>query len=311
MSLAIETVGLSKTYSGGVEALTDLNMQVKSGESLGFLGPNGAGKTTTIQILLNLIRQSRGMVYLFEQNIAGREREVLKDVGALVGMPGYYKSLTPDDILSHVGRVFGMSQSLIRKRSTEVLDLVGIKDVRNRKVGKFSTGMKRRMGIAQILVHDPSLIILDEPTNGLDPKGVREVRDLINEINKEGKTIFMTTHNLTEADEISTRVIFLDKGRKIGDQPLKELRKQLGSRNIEVKFLRDLTSSELDALTDINSVTEVDIGDEIHLRYEGNGDTTYRILQELVNNDYPVNYFRPMTLSLEDIYLKLYKEDNS
>lgn len=311
MSLAIETVGLSKTYSGGVEALTDLNMQVKSGESLGFLGPNGAGKTTTIQILLNLIRQSRGMVYLFEQNIAGREREVLKDVGALVGMPGYYKSLTPDDILTHVGRVFGMSRSLIRKRSTEVLDLVGIKDVRNRKVGKFSTGMKRRMGIAQILVHDPSLIILDEPTNGLDPKGVREVRDLINEINKEGKTIFMTTHNLTEADEISTRVIFLDKGRKIGDQPLKELRKQLGSRNIEVKFLRDLTSSELDALTDIDSVTEVDIGDEIYLRYEGNGDTTYRILQELVNNDYPVNYFRPMTLSLEDIYLKLYKEDNS
>ncbi len=309
MTYAVETIGLSKTFSGGVKALKNLDIQVREGESLGFLGPNGAGKTTTIQILLNLIKPSKGVVKLFDQNTLGRERELLKNVGALVGMPGYYKSLTPDDILSYVGRVFRMNKSVVQKRSNEVLDLVGLKDARRRKVGTFSTGMKRRMGIAQILVHDPDLIILDEPTNGLDPKGVREVRDLIKKINKEGKTIFMTTHNLTEVDEISSRVIFLNHGEKIGDRDLGELRKQLGSKSIEIKFLRDLTDKETERLAEINHVKDIEVTDSIYLRYEGNGETTYEILRDLVQLGLPINHYRPMTLALEDIYLMLYKEE--
>ncbi|MCH8908769.1 MAG: ABC transporter ATP-binding protein [Candidatus Heimdallarchaeota archaeon] len=306
MTLAIETIELSKTYNGEVEALRELSMQVKTGESIGFLGPNGAGKTTTIQILLNLIKPTSGEVYLFDEPVIGQERFVLNKIGALVGMPGYFDKLSPDEFLNYTARTFKMNKKESTIRIKEVLELVGLADVRFKKVGTFSTGMKRRLGIGQILIHDPELIILDEPTSGLDPKGVREVRDLIKEINKQGKTIFMTTHNLAEVDEISERVLFLKKGQKIADEQISDMRKRLGSKQIELKFSRELEEADLDAISSISGVKSVFKGDNYFIEYTGEILETQSILSSLVAKDLPVYSYAPKTLTLEDIYLKIF-----
>lgn len=308
MSTVLETIDLSKTYSGGVEALKSLNLKIQKGESLGFLGPNGAGKTTTIQIILNLLKPSSGKVRLFDQPMQGQERELLRDVGALVGMPGYYDRITADDILNYVARTFKMDKRETTIRKNEVLDEVGLTHARYRKIGTFSTGMKRRLSVAQILIHDPEFVILDEPTNGLDPKGVREVRDLIRNINKMGKTVFLTTHNLTEADEINDRVIFLDKGVVVGDEKLTDLKRKLGSRQIEIKTLQPLNDSQLKFIESIDHVVNITKADKLLVEYEGDQSNINSILNDLVQEKLPVYSFTPKTLTLEDIYLKIFNE---
>ena len=195
-------------------------------------------------------------------------------------------------------------------RIKEVLEDVGLTESRFRKVGGFSTGMQRRLGVAQILVHDPELIFLDEPTNGLDPKGVREVRDLIKSLNKTGKTIFMTTHNLNEADEISKRVVFLNHGKKIGDQLITELRNSVGSKQVELKFLKPLTTSQKETIQSIDKVKGYFETDSTFLEYDGDLDTTYDILKSILAEEIPLYTFNPRTLTLEDIYLKLFGSES-
>ncbi len=306
MTTVIETVDLGKTYNGSVEALKSLNMTVSAGESIGFLGPNGAGKTTTIQILLNLIRATTGEAFLFGEPMEGQARRLLQNVGALVEMPGFYEQLTPEDTLRYVCRTYGMSKADTTVRIKEVLDEVLLGDVRFKKVGTFSTGMKRRLGIAQVLVHDPQLLIFDEPTNGLDPRGVREMRDLIKSINRSGKTIFLTSHNLTEVNDISERVVFLDHGVKVADEHVHDLKSRLGSKLIEVKFLRPLTTSELETLHGLEHVTNVTQPDQTIIEYDGEVDTTADILQSMTNEALPVYSFAPRSMTIEDMYLSIF-----
>ena len=306
MSNAIETVELSKTYKGGVQALTGLNMKVQQGESVGFLGPNGAGKTTTIQILLNLIRPTSGEAFLFEQDMSGQERELLQRVGALVEIPGFYDNLTVDDILQYVCKVYRLDKKTTVENIKNVLELVRLEDVRFKKLGTFSTGMRRRFGLAQVLVHDPDLIILDEPTLGMDPKGVREIRDMIREINKQGKTVFMTSHNLTEVSEISERVIFLNKGHNIGDYSIADINDMLGSRAIETKFLRPLKQEEISAISSVDGVAKFHYGKQSFLEYEGELQDTHEILKKIVNKGVPLYSFTPKTMTLEMLYLQLF-----
>ena len=306
---AIETMNLSKTYkSGGVKALQNLNLKVKRGDSLGYLGPNGAGKTTTIQILLNLIRPTEGDAYLFGESIIGQERKVLKNIGALVEIPGFYEYLTPKQILRHILKLYDTPRREINPKITEVLEKVQIAEVENKRIGTFSTGMKRRLSIAQTLVHDPELIILDEPTIGLDPKGVREMRDMIKQLNKDGTTIFLTSHNLTEVAEISDRVVFLKEGVKIKDENMSHLQKQMNSKLIDVKCLNPLTEKEKDIVNSIAGVTNLSNGT---IEYEGALDTAHSIMKEITNNDISLYSFTPRAMTLEDLYLQLYKEESS
>lgn len=305
---AIETMNLSKTYKGGVKALQGLDLKVKSGDSLGYLGPNGAGKTTTIQILLNLIRPTEGNAYLFGESIIGQERKVLKNIGALVEIPGFYEYLTPKQTLRHILKLYDTPRREIDPKITEVLKKVQIDHVENKKIATFSTGMKRRLSIAQTLVHDPELIILDEPTIGLDPKGVREIRDMIKQLNKDGTTIFLTSHNLTEVAEISDRVVFLKEGVKIKDENMANLTKQMNSKLIDVKCLTPLTERQKDIVNSIAGVTNLDSGT---IEYEGTIDTAHTIMKEITNNDIPLYSFTPRAMTLEDLYLQLYKEESS
>ncbi|OLS23646.1 MAG: putative ABC transporter ATP-binding protein YxlF [Candidatus Heimdallarchaeota archaeon LC_2] len=307
----IETLNLSKKFKGNVEALKSLNLIIKSGESVGYIGPNGAGKTTTIQIILNLIRATTGEVYLFGEKLNGNSKQHLSRIGALVEIPGFYEYLTPIQFLNHVCRIHRIEKKEIDSQILNTLNLMKLKEVANEKIGSFSTGMKRRLAIAQVLVHDPDLIILDEPTNGLDPKGVREVRDIIKKLHKSGKTIFISSHNLTEVSEIAERVIFLNKGKIIEDANMSSLRDRIKSTHIEIHFTGDLSNHQKETIRKIPGIINVDFSRITSVEYSDLKQNPETILQELIKKDLMISSFMPRKMTLEDLYLQLYGSEES
>ncbi|MHA2168371.1 MAG: ABC transporter ATP-binding protein [Candidatus Kariarchaeaceae archaeon] len=307
----IQTNNLSKTYNGDVQALKSLNLTIQEGESVGYVGPNGAGKTTTIQILLNLIRPTRGGFSLFGKIIKGHSKDIFRQIGALVEIPGFYDYLNPDQILTFICRIYRVPKDVIDSKISDTLKLVRLGEVRYEKVGSFSTGMRRRLAIAQVLVHDPLLIILDEPTSGLDPKGVREVRDIIKNLNKMGKTIFISSHNLTEISEIAERIIFLNKGEVIEDTQMSALHGMIKSRRIGVKFKGDLSSNQKETLENIPEIENIEYDKLVFIDYKESVEDPEVILQKLVSMKFAISSFTPQTMTLEDLYLNLYAKEET
>ena len=211
----ISTDGLVKRFKD-VDAVAGIDLRVPNGGVYGFLGPNGAGKTTTIRILLGLMRPSRGTASLFGEPVAPG-RPVLDRVGALVERPAFYPYLTAIDNLRLVGYLRGMTDARLRTAVPEVLDRVGLNSAAARKVGRFSTGMRQRLGIGAALLDRPQLVILDEPANGLDPNGVVDVRRLITALARDGATIFLSSHVLPEVEQLCNRVAILQAGRIVAE----------------------------------------------------------------------------------------------
>jgi ABC-2 type transport system ATP-binding protein len=211
----LETRGLVKRF-GDVNAVDGVDLRVFGGGVYGFLGPNGAGKTTTIRMLLALIRPTRGASLLFGEPVASGTA-ALRRVGALVERPAFYPYLTAIDNLRVVGTARGMTREALASRAAEALDRVGLSEVARRKAGRFSTGMRQRLGIATALLDRPELVILDEPTNGLDPNGVVDVRELIAALAREGTTMFLSSHVLPEVEQLCDRVAILQRGRIIAE----------------------------------------------------------------------------------------------
>jgi ABC-type multidrug transport system ATPase subunit len=209
----IELKDLSKRFKD-VEAVHRLNLNVQRGDVFGFLGPNGAGKSTTIRMMLSLIRPTEGEIFIFGKNLRSHRDEILRRIGAIIEKPDFYNYLSAYKNIEIFGRMSGCDTS--KTKIMESLDLVGLSSRYNSKVKTFSFGMKQRLGIAQALLHDPELIILDEPTTGLDPQGVKEVRELITHLSKDrGKTIMLSSHILYEVELVATRMIIISKGKKI------------------------------------------------------------------------------------------------
>lgn len=210
MEKVIEVNGLTKKYKNLV-AVNNLNLNVYKGDVFGFLGPNGAGKSTTIRMLLSLISPTSGSIKIFGKSLNKNRIEILRNIGAIVEKPDFYLYLTAYKNLELLGKISGTDIS--KEKIMQVLELVGLKERYNSKVKTYSHGMKQRLGIAQALLHDPELIILDEPTTGLDPQGIKEIRELIIYLSREkGKTIFLSSHILKEIEIIATRMIIIDKG---------------------------------------------------------------------------------------------------
>ena len=207
-NLAIETVGL--TYNFGAQTVVkNLSLQVPIGSIYGFLGPNGAGKTTTIKILLNLLKSPSDQVFIFGKDITTHRIASLKRMGALVEQPAIYGHLTGKENLLNRCLLLGIKKSKV----TEMLSIVGLADAANKKAGKYSLGMKQRLGIALALVSDPELLLLDEPTNGLDPNGIIEIRNLMIDLTtKHNKTILVSSHLLAEIERTATHVGIINKG---------------------------------------------------------------------------------------------------
>jgi ABC-type multidrug transport system ATPase subunit len=221
MNQVIRVQQLSKRY-GDFNAVQDLSFSVNQGDVYGFLGQNGAGKSTTIRMLLDLIRPTCGSIELFGLSLKTHRREILQNVGAVIERPDLYTFLTGMENL----RLFaGMSGSRISEQKIkQVLSLVGLAERGNDRVSKYSLGMKQRLGIAVALVHEPELLILDEPTNGLDPQGIADIRRLIQTLStQEGKTILVSSHLLSEVEQIANRMLILDKGKAIAEGSVQEL----------------------------------------------------------------------------------------
>jgi ABC-type multidrug transport system ATPase subunit len=206
----IEVQGLTKQFKD-VLAVNNLDLNVYRGDVFGFLGPNGAGKSTTIRMLLSLIKPTGGSIKIFGKPLEKDRKDILRKIGAIVEKPDFYLYLPAYKNLEILGKISGTDVS--RKRIMEILELVGLEKRYKSKVKTFSHGMKQRLGIAQALLHDPDLIILDEPTTGLDPQGMKEIRDLIIHLSKDrGKTIFLSSHILPEVELVANRIIIISKG---------------------------------------------------------------------------------------------------
>lgn len=234
----IDLHNLTKSYASGwpgrppFVGLDGLSLTVGHGEIFGFLGPNGAGKTTTIKILMGLVRPTSGSALLLGRpagDVATRRR-----VGFLPESPYFYDYLTAEEFLTFYGRLAGLAHAVINERIHELLQLVGLVDARTRQLRKFSKGMLQRIGLAQALIHDPELVILDEPMTGLDPVGRKQVRDLILSLRDRGKTIFFSTHILHDVEMICDRVGVVMKGKLIASGRVDELMQRNHTQSVEV-----------------------------------------------------------------------------
>lgn len=229
---------LTKSYASGwpgrppFVALDGLSLRVGRGEIFGFLGPNGAGKTTTLKILLGLVRATSGTALLLGRP-AG-DVETRRRIGFLPESPYFYDYLTAEEFLRFYGRLAGLSHVTIAQRVNELLRLVGLVEARARQLRKFSKGMLQRIGLAQALIHDPELVILDEPMTGLDPIGRKQVRDLILSLRDRGKTIFFSTHILHDVEMICDRVGVVIKGRLLASGRVDELVRQDHTQSVEI-----------------------------------------------------------------------------
>ena len=221
MDEIVQVLHLSKQFTE-VKAVNDLSFSVKKGEVYGFLGQNGAGKSTTIRMLLTLIKASSGSIHIFGKELRSHRREILQQIGAIIEKPDLYKYLTALQNIQIMSRLSGIKKT--RQELMQQLEKLGIAERANSKVKTFSQGMKQRLGIACALIHDPRLIILDEPTNGLDPQGIADVRNLIMHLSKEeGKTVFVSSHLLSEIELIADSMLIIDNGKKIAEGKVSDL----------------------------------------------------------------------------------------
>jgi len=220
MSSLIKTQNLNFSFSTGIKTLNDVNLDVPKGSIYGFLGPNGAGKTTTLRLLLGLLRNQQGIIEIFNKQFASHRLEILRKLGSLIEQPSLYLHLTAKENLDIYRRIYKCDRSRIQ----EVLKTVGLENTGKKKVKQFSLGMKQRLSIAVALLHQPELLILDEPTNGLDPNGIIEVRELMKKLNKEhGTTVLVSSHILNEVEKMATHVGIIHKGRMLFQGRLHEL----------------------------------------------------------------------------------------
>ena len=291
----LEIKHLEKSF-GSFKAVNDISLHVNKGDIYGFLGPNGAGKSTTLRMVLGLIKPNKGEILISNKSIEGNGRKFLNNIGALIEKPDFYKNLSA---LDNLKILFKMSQLKNKNRISEVLNEVNLWDKRNQKVGGYSQGMKQRLGIAQTLLHQPSLIILDEPSNGLDPQGQAAMRNLILRINKEmGITIIISSHILSEIEKIANRMVVINKGHKILEGNVKELMaKELLKVNFKTESLEDLS----DLLSNKKIDFEVRNKNIIALINEEN---IPLVIEDIVKNNISILEVRQMR-TLEELFLGL------
>ena len=310
MEYAIRTENLAKTFGKTFKALDGVSLNIKRGEVVGYVGPNGAGKTTTIKILTGLIRPTSGHAYVNDVDVAARPRDALRTIGALIEVPGVYDYLTPHEMLTYFGRVYGMRRDLIDRRIKETLELVRLPDWEHKKTGTFSTGMLRRLAIAKAILHKPDILILDEPVLGLDPKGILEVRELLRQFRSEGMTVFLSSHLLSEVAEVCDSVIFLDKGKVISSDSIESIGQRMDHGVVAVRFLRPLSPQDTERLRSIDLIKSIDVKNSTaRLHYDGKPESSVQILRLLVSLNLDVVSFASEGVGLEDYYVSVMSDE--
>lgn len=302
MEYVVETRNLSKRF-GKETAVKEIDLKIPKGEIYGFLGPNGSGKTTTIRMLLGLMKPTSGTIHLFQQNLVKKRIEILKNVGSLVENPSYYPHLTAFENLEALRKIHGLPQHRIK----EVLEIVRLSNVADKKVKGFSLGMKQRLGIAAALLHNPKLLILDEPTNGLDPSGIIEIRELIKRLPSEyGMTVLISSHLLSEIDQIATTVGIVTKGKLIFQDSIKVMR-MYASEN--VRFTVSDSKKAWKSL--INSAIKAELTQGKILLKNGSNENVAEAVRVLVHEGHSIYRIEEEKKSLEEIFLQMTKEESA
>ncbi|MFO7321362.1 MAG: ATP-binding cassette domain-containing protein [Chloroflexota bacterium] len=302
-SLAIETHQLSRRF-GSITAVNDINLAVRRGTVYGFLGPNGAGKTTTIRMLLGLIQPNAGRICLLDKPLRRNDRSPLRRVGALVEAPSLYGHLTGRENLEVTRRLLGAP----REQISRVLDIVRLQDVADRRVSQYSLGMKQRLALALTLLGEPELLILDEPTNGLDPAGIHEIRDLIREFPRRyGITVFLSSHLLSEVEQVADAIGIIHRGRLMFQGSLDELR---ALREPHLAVGVDQTEAALGLLREAGYVVQGSPNGVIHVD-ANNATDAAELNRYLVTRGVAVHHLSLQQRSLEDIFLSLTGESHA
>lgn len=302
MDHVVITKGLTKSFRQE-KAVDCLDLKIKKGDIYGFLGPNGAGKTTTIRMLLGLMKPTSGTIEIFQKDLRTERISILKRVGSLVENPSYYPHLTAYENLEAVRKILGVSKS----RIYEVLKIVRLTDVANKKVKGFSLGMKQRLGIATALLGEPELLILDEPTNGLDPSGIIEIRRLIKRLSTEyGITILISSHLLAEIDQIATTVGIVVKGKLIFQDSI-EIMRQFAQKNIILK----VNDGEKAWRALLAKGIKSDYHDQQLLLLEHSNEKVADVVRILVEDGFSIYRVEEEKRSLEDIFLQMTAEEQA
>jgi ABC-2 type transport system ATP-binding protein len=310
MEYPIEIENLVKDYRGGFRAVDSLTLKVPHKAFLGFLGPNGAGKTTTIKVLTNMLVATSGTASLNGIDIMDDPKMALADVGAVVETPEFYPYLTPVETLEYLGQLRGMSMTDIRRRSNDVLEVVKMTEWKDKRIGKFSKGMKQRLAIAQALLHEPSVIILDEPTSGLDPRGMFEIREVLRELKKGDYTIFMSSHLMNEVQEVCSDVALINRGKLLKFGSVESLLKEFRGKKIEVRTVAKVEPadfvnvSKMPGVQGINSIAE----NVFTLDFEGGDEEQARLLMDLQASGLKIVTFKESGMALESLYMSLIKD---
>ena len=298
MSSIIKVNNLSKQFKE-IKAVDDLSFTVEQGDVYGFLGQNGAGKSTTIRMLLTLIKPTGGDISIFGKSLTSNRSEILKQVGAVIEKPDLYKYLSAFDNLAIFAKMSGMKPN--RTLLLEQLKLVGLQERAHSKVKTFSQGMKQRLGIAVALVHNPKLIMLDEPTNGLDPQGIADMRNLILHLSREmGKTIVVSSHLLAEIELVANRMLIIHKGKKIVEGNVAELLDPSKSL-VQIETADDTVAREKLLHTKWAGLLQHNAG---KLQLKMNKEDVPGLIAQLVSMQVQLLSVNPMH-SLEDYFLSL------
>jgi ABC-2 type transport system ATP-binding protein len=295
-SVVLRTIGLCKSF-GKLDAVKNLNLELRRGEVFGFLGPNGAGKSTTVGMILGLIAPTAGSIELFGAKQDGHRWDALRRIGAIVEEPAFYPYLSGWDNLRVLAKSIG---DISKEKITEVLERVGLLDRAKDKYGHYSMGMKQRLGIASTLLRDPELIILDEPTNGLDPAGTKEIRDLIPKLAHERRAILLCSHLLHEVEMVCSRAAIIKQGVVIADATMKELLSHGNRLQIKVNNVEKAIAI-LSGLSWIKSVNKEDN----YLVLDVPGDRSADVNLALSEKGILVSELVNRTTSLESVFLQL------
>lgn len=311
-SPSLEAVNLSKVY-GSFTALSNLSLKIEGSKCVGFLGPNGAGKTTTLKIFTDLIRASSGEAKINGFNVHTHKKAALASVGTVIEAPEIYPSLTPREALGMVGAMRGIPHSDAKQKIEEVVREVRMDEWIDKRVGKFSRGMKQRICIASALLNDPTIVLLDEPTIGLDPRGMSEVRDIVKSLKEKDRLIFMSSHILSEVAEVCEEVAMIDHGKLLVYDTLPNVTAKFagGANMVEVGLLRPIDPAVIrSSINAIPGVVSTEKKDDKNLRITCTGglDIQEKVLSELVRLNIGVVSYKPVSSALEESYLNLIKD---
>jgi ABC-2 type transport system ATP-binding protein len=305
LTFAIETTNLTKRY-GSLTAVNKLNLKVERGTIHGFLGPNGAGKSTTIKILVGLLKATEGSAKVLGQEVRVDDANQRLHVGYMPELPKFPKHLKGAELLDIYGRMYGMNQQDRQTQISKLVELVGLKGRENDLIGKYSKGMQQRIGIAQALLNNPELVVLDEPSIGLDPVGMVEVRELVKAISKEGMTVLVSSHLLFEVEQICTHVTIINRGEALASDTLEKVSGMISGPatiQVEIANLAEPVIKALKALSIVKDITRN--GSSLNVFVNTREDVRKQVSLAITGAGGVIVGMNQKSHSLEDVFIQL------